>query len=822
VKLSAKYLATIRNAILWMTLIPASSSAIAQGPNQQQGRYVAPRSSFISDPAETPIKLTFGTLPLAQIQQQLDAARAADANSPIVLTLTGAYRVSDHPLTLPSKTSLVLYGSIHAVPGAPAASLISVSGQTQVAISGGFLDGHGARLSGIDVANSSKINIDAVTITNTGQDGIVLQGGGNTVWDSGSAITRCDVSNTGGNGIFIEDITQALILDSFVHRNSGAGIRVSSAYSSIVNNVSRGNGVGIVVDANDDLVSDNELRGNRNGGIVLASSSANIAVLRNSVLDNAAAGIDLDGSNNLIYKNTLQNAHNLMDRSTANWVVASGMPLDAPQSQYFYPPTLDNPHSDTIINGLNRTDLALDSSSVATLSGIQQAYNTALQQHPNDVIVLTLTGQFTADAQLLLQSHTAVVLDGLFQVPAGSKLAQVVTAASPAQFISFSGGTIDLGGLPLAGIFFPSTTMAFLDRITVQNGGQRDVRTGGGMIHLQNGGGYNILHANTVNNSGGRCIWTQQNSARYVVLENYLANCNMDGTDFDSSTSNSFAIDNDNVDNLRYGVFIEQSDSFDKVYGNTTTTRDVPGIPGHGVGIYNNATSSGTRAVTDKNTVFSNVSDIIDDGLRVGSIATATGGVAETAHSFLFNNVVKNSAGDGILFDPEFPQSIQNYFSQTVLSGNVTDIDSIPSNGATPPEFFNPPPATDLALKQPVTASSSAPGSSPNAAVDGLAYTDWIPANERQSWFTIDLGSVASFGRVTLKQTPGSAFYRIELEVSPDGATFTAIPGTVRLIGIDPLESIAFTPVAARFLRVRMEKLFGEPGGFEEIAVNPL
>ena len=342
------------------------------------------------------------------------------------------------------------------------------------------------------------------------------------------------------------------------------------------------------------------------------------------------------------------------------------------------------------------------------------------------------------------------------------------------------------------------------------------------MIHLQNGGGYNILHANTVNNSGGRCIWTQENAARYVVLENYLANCNMDGTDFDSSTSNSFDIDNDNVDNLRYGVFIEQSDTFNKVYGNTTTTRDVPGIPGHGVGIYNNATSSAARAVTDKNTVFSNVSDIINDGLRVGSIATAAGGVAETAHSFLFNNIARNSGRAGIFFDTQFPQSIQNYFSQTVFSGNATDINSIPSNGATPPEVFNPPPAIDLALKQSVAASSSAPGSSPDAAVDGLSFTHWTPANERHSWFTVDLGSVASFGRVTLKQAPGSALYRIELEGSADGSTFTAIPGTVRLIGIDALESIAFTPVTARFLRVQMQRLLGESAGFEEIAVNPM
>ncbi|MFL6600425.1 MAG: right-handed parallel beta-helix repeat-containing protein [Steroidobacteraceae bacterium] len=820
-RLSRKHITVIRNVILWMTAVATSCTAFAQGPNQH-GLYVPPSNIFISDPAETPIKLTLGTMPLARIQKVLDDARATDASSPIVLTLTGTYLVIDQPLRLPSKTSLVLYGSIHAVPGASAASIISVSGQSQVAISGGFLDAHGANLSGIDVENSSKVNIDAVTVTDARQDGIVLQGGGNTVWDSGSAITRCEVSHSGGNGITIGDITQALLLDSFVHHNSGAGIRVSSAYSSIVNNVSRENDTGIRVDANDDLISDNQFQANRNAGIILESSSANIAVLRNSVLDNAAAGIDFDGRNNLIYENTLRNANNLTDRSTANWIVGSGMRLDASQSQYFYPPTIDNRHADTIINGLSRTDVAIDSSTLSALSAVQQAYDTALQQHPNDVIVLTLTGQFTVDAQLLLQSHTAVILDGLFQVPAGSQLSQVVTAVNPSQFISFTGGTIDLGGRSMAGIFFPSTTLAFLDHITVQNGGQRDVRQGGGMIHLQNGGGYNILHANTVNNSGGRCIWTQQNHARYVVLENYLTNCNMDGVDFDSSTSNSFAIGNNNVDNIRYGVFIEQSDSFNRIYGNNTTTRGVSGIPGHGIGIYNNATSGATRAVTDKNTIFSNVSDIIANGLRVGSISTATGGVAETAHSFLFNNVVRNSRADGILFDTEFPQSVQNYFSQTVLSGNATDINSHPSNGATPPEFFNPPPAINLALNQPVATSSSAPGSSAAAAVDGLAYTNWTPANEHRSWLTIDLGTSASFGRVTLKQTSRFALYRIELESSQDGSTFTSIPGTVRLTGTDPLDSISFASVSARFLRVRMERLLGQPTGFEEISVHPM
>src|SRR5262249_61457384 len=95
-----------------------------------------------------------------------------------------------------------------------------------------------------------------------------------------------------------------------------------------------------------------------------------------------------------------------------------------------------------------------------------------------------------------------------------------------------------------------------------------------------------------------------------------------------------------------------------------------------------------TRPVTDNNTVVRNASDAMATGLRVGSVAVA-GGIAETAHTYLFNNVVRN-AGDAILFDTQFPRSVENFFSQTVLAGNRQDINSHPSNDAGAPDFFNP------------------------------------------------------------------------------------------------------------------------------------
>ena len=121
------------------------------------------------------------------------------------------------------------------------------------------------------------------------------------------------------------------------------------------------------------------------------------------------------------------------------------------------------------------------------------------------------------------------------------------------------------------------------------------------------------------------------------MLENQLSNCNMDVIDFDSGTSNSYAIDNMGIDTCAT-AFSSSSPTPTFVYGNFTTTRDITNPPGHGVGVYNG------------NSLFSNISDIINNGLRVGSISTASGGVAESAHTFMFNNIAKNSTGDGILF----------------------------------------------------------------------------------------------------------------------------------------------------------------------------
>src|SRR5262249_10732409 len=213
-----------------------TSTAIADGPNRK-GVYVPPSGGFIHNPAESPVALEFGLASLASVQKALDAARAADPFSPIVLTLTGVYTVTDTPLTLPSRTSLVLYGTLRADERVTAKSLIAIAGQSEVSVAGGLLDGRSLPLAGIRAEGSRKVNIDAVTITNTGRDGIALAGPGNDVWNSGSAITRCEVTGAGGNGITVASITQALVLDNLVRGSLGAGVAFGAAHGPVPNDL---------------------------------------------------------------------------------------------------------------------------------------------------------------------------------------------------------------------------------------------------------------------------------------------------------------------------------------------------------------------------------------------------------------------------------------------------------------------------------------------------------------------------------------------------------------------------------------------------------
>jgi hypothetical protein len=180
----------------------------------------------------------------------------------------------------------------------------------------------------------------------------------------------------------------------------------------------------------------------------------------------------------------------------------------------------------------------------------------------------------------------------------------------------------------------------------------------------------------------------------------------------------------------------------------------------------------------------------------------------------------RNSRTDGILFDTQFSNSVANYFSQNVLSGNGRDFNQQNTNGAALPEFFNPISAINLALNQPATASSSASGSGSANAVDGLAFTGWTANGNSEEWLTVDLGSDVSFQRVVLKPSNLPSFFQlVRLQTSEDGINFTNIRGGVEVPG--SVRTFRFQPVAAGYLRVNIRSLFGTEIGLHELSIFP-
>jgi hypothetical protein len=647
----------------------APDGQATDGTPAPRALYTPAPSACLAVMGEAAVTVTIGDATLADAQMQIDAARGANASAAILVKMSGAYVVTSSPLRLPSQTCLVLTGTLQAGPGATAGALLLISGQSKVSVSGGTYDGAGAPLDGIRVDGSRKVNIDGVTVRNAGHAGIAFAGPGGTVWDGGSALTRCDVAHSAA-GIHVEAATRVLVLDSNVHDNMGPGIDFagSAGFGAIVHNRASSNATGINVDGADNAVTDNVLTGNANG-LVLGPMSANNSCLDNALADNSSAGIQLAGDNNLVYANSFTGgAMPLVAAGTTNSVVPVAGPLAPGANKYFFPPTIANPHTSPIASGKGRTDLTVKGGSMAD---VQAQYDAARAAHPDDVIVLHLQGRFTLGTPFTLSSFTSVLLDGTIDVMATS--GPVIVGTPGVQYLSISGGTLDAHNTPIPGIFLDLGTLAVLDHVAVNNFGVQNPRSGSASIRMGGGSGYSIIRGCHVDVSGGRAIWTENASSRFIVVGNTSSHANMDGIDFDAHTANSLAKDNVCDGNTRSGIFIEEGAAFNKAYGNVFSNTS-----SHGINIYSNLAGKSSH----QNMAFCNALPGNNNGVRIGAINGNT-----TSDTFLFNNVISNTKGSGLTIDP---LGANNYASLNVMSGNNPDFTVDPMGGA---DFFSAPSA---------------------------------------------------------------------------------------------------------------------------------
>jgi parallel beta-helix repeat protein len=669
-------------AAVVLTLLPALNLSAGQGASRLL--YAVPNTTFIEKTSgETIVNVNDSSGSISSVQTAINNARSASPSAVIVIRLlSGAtYSVSSAGLVLSSHECLIASGAtLQAASSSVTVPLIQVaSGSTNVSVAGGILDGNGANINGIQVLASSRVNIDRVTVKNCGLDGILMNGNGNSTYDNEMTVTRCDVSGSAAHaGISIQNATQTVCTDNNCHDNL-AGIYLTCAWGSIANNTCENNTTGIdIAGGNDNYVCNNTCNNNSTG---IHAAGSNNMVVSDSVGASSTVGISSAGSGNIFVDNlfTAGNASNFSSGGSGNKIVAYKTGVSASGQNYFYPPLIDDQHSDTIVNGLGQTDLTITST---TIDSVQTQYNAARSANPNNVIVLHLNGTFTVGATALtLSSNTCVLLNGTIQINSSTGASAAIKGGTTPQHVSISGGIIDGGNLTgNNGIQISSATMLQVDNVTLRNFGPANPRSGGSdVIHFDHGAAPYIVTRCTINGSSSRGIWLQLSGVKSVMSDNDVSNVNQDGVDCDSSTSGCLVKFNYLHDLVRYGVFFEQSASHNLGIGNVCNNC------GRDINVYNNDTS--TRAATAFNSAVCNAV-MGNNGVRNGSTGTNT---TVTSHNFFFNNTVISAS-----ISSEQVGS-QNYYSQNYQSGG-----SLSTSGAE--AFFN---SSDVDGYAPIQDSNS-------------------------------------------------------------------------------------------------------------------
>lgn len=617
--------------------------------------YSAPNMSFVEQPSgEVVTNINDASGSIATLQTTINNVRAANPTNVIVIRLTNTtYIVSSAGLVLGSHECLVASGAtIQAANASITVPLITIaSGSTNVSVSGGVLDAGGANVQGIYAPAAARVNVDKVIVRNCGLDCILLKGNGNSTYDNEMTVTRCDCSGSPAHaGISIQNSTQTAVIDNNCH-NSLVGIYLSCAWATVANNTCESNSIGIQIAGGDDNVVANNTCNNNGTGIQAAAS--NDMIISDSLGNNSTVGINSIGSGNTYVDNlfTTGNATNFISAGSGDNVVAYKGPLAAPGQNYFYPPLIDDQHTNPIVNGMGRTDLTIGST---TIDSVQSQYSAALAPNPTSVIVLHLNGTFTVGASpLTLSSNTCVLLNGTIQINSSTTASAAITGTNSPRRVSISGGVID--GSNLTGnnaIYFPSSSLLQVDAMRLQNFGPDNPRVGSSdILRITGGATPQIVTRCFVTNGAARGIWLENSGAKRVVSDCQVTAVNEDGVDCDASTSDSVVKFNYCHDLVRYGVFFEQSASHNLALGNICNN------DGRDINVYNN--SATPRGDTAFNSVICN-SLMGNNGLRNGSTGTNT---VASSHNFFFNNTVINASISSET------NGTQNYYSQNYLAG---------------------------------------------------------------------------------------------------------------------------------------------------------
>ena len=621
---------------------------------------------------------------VSQAQAVIDATRVKSPDAVLIFETRGPIEVTDTPLRLGSRMFLQVSagGGIIAADNCTAASLIEIKDAEAVTILSrgpgiGVIDGRGKPVTGISVTGGARINLDRLVVQKCETAGIDYRGRDAAAVNQAASATRCHFSEN-ADGLRADQTAAFQCLNNVFSKNTGTALTIASINS---------------------IVAGNEFQSNKSA---IRSASDRGVIARNRIGDEAALELTAEGQGNLVTENIgTGTAHLLVIAGSTQQVFRNDLPgtatLDggakdiflignakltvdpaAPGLRLFNPPTFGHPHQDpVIVAGMGRFDLPVITGGklqrdkdkepgipAVDLAVAQEALNLARTEHPDDVLVLKLQGEFVSrnPAGLELPPNTCLILEGRILAELGTPLEPAWDrAAEHSQIIllpktgysSVSGGKLDCARQAFFPINAKTGSVAVIEGVNLASGARDGINT-----KTRSKDPVFIYRCNAYAN-GGRGIWAHVCTRVHSIANNCVAN-NMDGIDLDAGSIDGTALFNTCTGNRRHGVFIEEGITHNIAFANTLNANLQAGVH-----VWNEEVK--------KNTGLNVISANECNGNRRG---TSVGGRASdmTANQNLFfNNICRENWLNGILAGNS--HATGNFFSQIVVGqSNEEDI----------------------------------------------------------------------------------------------------------------------------------------------------
>jgi len=648
--------------------------------------FTPPEAPFITGPKEEiyRVSLPSGTADAAQVL--IDAARKEKPEAVLILEPSGNLEVGTAPLRLGSKMCLQLSPSagVKAGSNCSASSLISVEKAEFVSVSSAgpgpaTLDGGDKSVSGIQISEGSRINLDQLNLLRCAKTGIEYRGTTNvTSLNEAASVTRCYFEKN-GNALKVDQSGGFQCLDNVFKGQTETALFINSLNSMVAGNTFSGNKTDIQSSSDRGIITRNRFGKSELTLELTPTSKGNLVSENHGTAKDLT--ISIGGETQQLFHNNLSASVKLAPGTKDAFLISNeNLQVDpaAPGVKFFDPPTLARPHTNSVIvAGMGRFDLPLIPGGKkdpkpadkdkppkiipTDLALVEAEITKAQAAHTNDVMVIHLEGEYICknlnglklppNSCLLMAADARILADhGIPIEPQWARAAPItqVVLLPETGYCSISGGKLDAGRQAFFPINANTGSIALIEGTSLIAGARDGLNT-----KARKSTDPLFMYRCNVFGNNGRGIWSHV-ATRVHAIANVCSGNYMDGIDIDAHAIDCTALFNVCNGNRRHGVFIEEAVHNNIVFGNH--------LDGNGTGVH--VWNEEVKGNTGPNLISANHCSGNRRGIGLGARADD-----KTAHgNFFFNNVCTENREDGMLSGNS--KATENYFSQSVAYGN--------------------------------------------------------------------------------------------------------------------------------------------------------